>query len=158
MVKEFKDVNTALNAYDIALRDYKAAGGVRPCDQELKQSFLSSLPEVLQRDLVLKAACLEPYEAFRQHIRSTIAFAMQCQGRHRGRGAHLFEPEAVEDPFAELEVTGGVSDELLAFMREFDKSKKEVETKQKRLWFTCGLWSHCGKKHKTISESKRKRR
>ena len=124
MVKGMSDVSSALNAYDIVLRDYKAAGGMRPCDQELKQSFLSSLPEVLQRDLVLKAACPEPYEAFKQHVRSTIAFAMQCQGRQRGRGAHFLEPEAVEDPFTELEISGGVSDELLAFMRECDKSKK----------------------------------
>ena len=73
MVKDLKDVSTALNAYDIVLRDYKAAGGQRPCDQELKQSFLSSLPEMLQRDLVLKAACPEPYEAFKHHVRYRIA-------------------------------------------------------------------------------------
>ena len=65
LAKDLKDVSTALNACDIVLRDYKAAGGQRPCDQELKQSFLSSLPEMLQRDLVLKAACPEPCEAFK---------------------------------------------------------------------------------------------
>ena len=46
-VKDLKDVSTALNAYDVVLRDYKAAGGQRPCDQELKQNLLSSLPETL---------------------------------------------------------------------------------------------------------------
>jgi hypothetical protein len=124
LVKDFKDVSTALNAYDIVLRDYKAAGGQRPGDQELKQSFLSSLPETLQRDLVLKAACPEPYEAFKTHVHSTIAFAMQCAGRSRGRGAHLSEPEPVVENFEELEVAGGISDELLAFVRKFDNKRR----------------------------------
>jgi len=92
---------------------------------ELKQAFLSSLPSELQRDLCLKAACPEPYDQFKHHVRAQIAFALQCQGRSRGRnGAHLIEPAVNNADFEELEIAGGVSDELMAFVRKFDNKRK----------------------------------
>jgi len=125
LVKTYGEVSTALSAYDTLLHDYKAAGGQRPCDMELKQAFLSSLPTELQRDLCLKASCPEPYDQFKHHVRAQIAFALQCQGRSRGRnGAHLIEPEVNHESFEELEIAGGVSDELMAFVRKFDNKRR----------------------------------
>ena len=77
----------------------------------------------------MRAAGPEPYDAFKHHIRSTIAFAMQCAARHRGRGARLFEPEPGEDNFEEMEIAGGISDELLGFVRKYDKKRQVASGK-----------------------------
>ena len=120
MIKDLKGVSTAFDSYDIVLRDYKAAGGQWPCGHELRQSFISSQPGMLQGELVLKAACPKPYEAFKHNARSHIAFVMQRAGRQPGRGAHLFEPEPAAEKVEELDITGGINGELLAFVGRWD--------------------------------------
>ena len=54
-VKDYKGVSNSISRYDIVIQDFIAAGGTRPSDSELKQSFLASLPSALREALLLKA-------------------------------------------------------------------------------------------------------
>ena len=51
---------------------------------------------------------------------------MQCAGRQPGRVAHLFEPEPATQRFEELEVIGGPSEELIAFVGRWDMSRERT--------------------------------
>ena len=99
-VKDYKDVSNSISRYDIVIQDFIAAGGTRPSDSELKQSFLASLPSALREALLLKATEPGLYEAFKHHIRTKVAFILHCRG---DTGAHSLEHGGYEQNAGQLQ-------------------------------------------------------
>ena len=82
-VKNYADVSDFLNRYDLNLDEFIAAGGTRPSDIELKQAILRGLPQDLREALLLKATEPDNFDWFKRHIKTKVAFILQCRSELR---------------------------------------------------------------------------
>ena len=80
-VRTYTEVPDLLNRYVTNLMEFKSSNGVVPSDLQMKQSLLRAFPQELREALLLKAAEPETLMQFIAHVRTKIAFILQCRGQ-----------------------------------------------------------------------------
>ena len=116
-VRAYQDVSAAIASFDAILDEYGLCGGTVPPALELKQSLLKALPQDLRENLILKASEPDSYEAFKMHVRTKVAFILDCRGTP-SRNANLCETSPAENLAAQVNFADIGGDEYPDEMRE----------------------------------------
>ena len=80
-ITKLEDVAAGITRYEKVLKDFEAAGGTPPGEQEKKSDLTESLPSECREALEWRSTNTESYMSYRNHVKSTVSSILYHRGK-----------------------------------------------------------------------------